>query len=419
MLVKEDLHKIYESLAAEKKAVIQETILKHARARERSRLERVQELEAKKQEHLQQLETIDWTTADNDQWFRQAKIDPSIITEEEYRSRLAKAKELHYRRKAIVETILPALKHAMRSLLQHLEIEELQEKHNQALDLEQLLAPIIKEREAEISHQRYLKRREQQKAIEQEKQEERRRQEELQLLSTQIREFKEQLERERIKRARRVAINYIRALVRERKIPYLVHFTPKNNLDSILSDGLLSRNALIGRQFTATDEHRTDGWLDWISLSLSFPNYKMFYPKRNQLQEVDGWVVLLIRSDVLWELECKYFLTNAASSEMRAFPEEYWSSCKALKDMFGQDEYRKGIPTWYTTDPQAEVMVKEQIPINFIRKVVVASEREALSLQPTVRLPVEADETMFKWREDFMIWKDFRLKPENVTTDSE
>lgn len=45
----------------------------------------------------------------------------------------------------------------------------------------------------------------------------------------------------------------IRISTYSRKIPYLVHFTPINNVNPILEFGLLSRNALTTSEFIFTD----------------------------------------------------------------------------------------------------------------------------------------------------------------------
>ena len=90
----------------------------------------------------------------------------------------------------------------------------------------------------------------------------------------------------------------IRARVEARKICHLVHFTPVENVESIRDKGLLSRSVLDinDLEYIYTDEQRLDGGLNWISLSVSFPNYKMFYAKRELLKrKVGGWAVMLIK----------------------------------------------------------------------------------------------------------------------------
>lgn len=189
----------------------------------------------------------------------------------------------------------------------------------------------------------------------------------------------------------------ISAYAHARKIPYLAHFTPISNLTSILRDGLRSRNALDGHEFVYTDEYRTDGWLDWISVSISFPNYKMFYAKKNLRKDIEGWAVILIRKEVLWELDCKFILTNAANSEIRMFREEKWSFAQAFEDMFGRVEHRIEIPEFYTTDPQAEVMIRDEVPNHYILRVAVENKRDAAKLNHMADVRIEEIPRLFRW----------------------
>lgn len=220
---------------------------------------------------------------------------------------------------------------------------------------------------------------------------------------------KEDLEKKRIDRMKRE--KDIRACVDNRKIPFLIHFTPISNVESILANGLRSRNSLKGQEFIFTDERRCDGWLDWVSTSISFPNYKMFYTKRNSLKDVDGWAVLLIAPEVLWELDCKYILTNAASTGIRVFNDSRWSSVKAFEEMFGHVEHRNGIPEYYTTDPQAEVMIQTEIPPCYINVIVVDNRDEKEKLINLKNIVVSVFSDFFTSRDDFNHWRDFRLSP--------
>mgnify|MGYP003591485674 CR=1 FL=1 len=164
----------------------------------------------------------------------------------------------------------------------------------------------------------------------------------------------------------------IRARVEARKICHLVHFTPVENVESIRDKGLLSRSVLDinDLEYIYTDEQRLDGGLNWISLSVSFPNYKMFYAKRELLKrKVGGWAVMLIKKEALWELDCRFIPTNAASFGVRKFQDNKYSSVEAFERMFTDIKRNKGIPDYYTTDPQAEVMIQSKVPFEYIEGI--------------------------------------------------
>ena len=86
-------------------------------------------------------------------------------------------------------------------------------------------------------------------------------------------------------------------------------------LPEILSEGLYSRTILrkekSGR-YMFTDKVRLDKKPSRISLSVSYPNWKMFYNKRKN-NDAEGWVLLMLDSKILWELNCWFIPKNAAS----------------------------------------------------------------------------------------------------------
>src|SRR5436190_20996431 len=107
--------------------------------------------------------------------------------------------------------------------------------------------------------------------------------------------------------------NAIRTYCAARRIDTLVHFTRLENLAGILADGILPRATLetASRRVIFNDDIRTDGHKEAACLSVSFPNYKMFYKYRSADQTAT-WTVLLIQAEVLWELDCAFCWANAS-----------------------------------------------------------------------------------------------------------
>ena len=160
-------------------------------------------------------------------------------------------------------------------------------------------------------------------------------------------------------------VSEIKRICEEYGIETLIHFTRVQNLSSILQNGLLGRNTLERQQIRAqyNDLYRFDGCRNAISLSISFPNYQMFYRYSNNNR--DEWVVLLLNSSILWELDCAFCQENAASNNVTKISLETRKQPSSLGMMFtdyGQN-YRKNliIQTNYPTHPQAEVLVFDQI----------------------------------------------------------
>ncbi len=188
-------------------------------------------------------------------------------------------------------------------------------------------------------------------------------------MSDHVREIREQ---------RRV--KEIKWIVRDRKIDVLFHFTRLENLTGILQNGLLSRTTLSERHipFCVVDHERLDGCQDAVCLSVSFPNYILFYSKRmnyfrEQQVSLSQWVVLLLDVRILWELECEFCQVNAASNVERRIPQWERRMPEALEKMFNDFEdirrYDLNLPRGFPTNPQAEVLVFGNIPAVYVKQV--------------------------------------------------
>ena len=223
----------------------------------------------------------------------------------------------------------------------------------------------------------------------------------------------------------------IRQICTERSITTLFHFTRIENLQSILKEGLLGRSTLEarGKQFLFNDNDRADWCPEANCLSISFPNYKMFYITRKEKEEVEAvkdshWVVLLLRAEILWELECAFCQTNAASGVVRPLlSKEQIDEQKrpeVLKNMFTKDYYdsiRKiqmsrqtlQIPDNYTTDPQAEILVFDPIPTRYIKEVhfyeEIAREEWLSNNQKAYLQTFRFHREYFLGRRDWQFWQ--------------
>jgi hypothetical protein len=202
-----------------------------------------------------------------------------------------------------------------------------------------------------------------------------------------------------------------RRFLSERKIGYLVHFTTVSNAIQIARWGLMPRKYLelepirLKLRPLFTDHCRYDGRKDVNCLSVSFPNYKMFFKKRKSMG--GHWAVLLIDPDVLTRYRCEFCATNNASLGALCRP-----GVEAAQRMFSGLSLRQRfqLPAHYTTDPQAEVLGHAVIPPACIRAihVNVPSDKEALVKRLTGVKPfikVVHDPGLFGPRRDFLYWK--------------
>ena len=218
--------------------------------------------------------------------------------------------------------------------------------------------------------------------------------------------------------------------LKERGVEHLVHFTPISNLEGIRRRGIVPRLELEkcgDAEFKALDDMRLDSGKHMSCFSLSFPNYLMMYRYRKLLeQEGDDIAILFIGLRCLDRLsmdQVLFYPSNAASHECREMEECDLMGVEAVCRMFdergetrsGHEFFRKelGIPTYLTTDPQAEVQIAATIPWSDVCFVAVKGfeKREELRRQGACgpvygKWDVKGDKSLsvFSYPECWSIW---------------
>lgn len=201
----------------------------------------------------------------------------------------------------------------------------------------------------------------------------------------------------------------IREFAAERGIDFLMHFTRASNLDSILARGLVQRNTLISEGFNGyNDQFRIDG-TDAVCLSISFPNYKMFYGVQKD-HPGETWVILAIHQQALWDLDCAFCITNAASNVVRSTPLVQRKGLAAFQAMYddwpSKSRAELNIPNNFPTNPQAEVLALQGVPRQYILGIIALNESVKQSLiarYPGVNVVTSA--RYFRYRTDYAHWK--------------
>lgn len=132
----------------------------------------------------------------------------------------------------------------------------------------------------------------------------------------------------------------------------------------------VSRTTEIGVTPAINDELRLDGHQDGTSLSIAFPNYRMFWKCRQDNVGVD-WVVLGIHRSVLWIKDCAYCRHNAADARISHQPLDNLKTPFAFANMFDeiegiQSRAEQRLRRFDPTDGQAEVLVFDVIEPRFI-----------------------------------------------------
>lgn len=203
-------------------------------------------------------------------------------------------------------------------------------------------------------------------------------------------------------------------IITRRNIEYLVHFTRVENLESIFANGLMPR-AVIDEEddidSTFNDDYRYDDCGNATCLSVEFPNYKMFYTLCCDNPEVD-WAVLVLDVQLINEFECAFCYANAGSERIYTIPLEERKGPDAFEDIFSEyDNYPSrqdlGIPSYYPTNPQAEVLVFGVIPISYIKGVVFKDEYTLNKYKDLIPKDIEGikHKEYFYARSDYKHWR--------------
>lgn len=182
-----------------------------------------------------------------------------------------------------------------------------------------------------------------------------------------------------------------------RGIEHLIHFTPTINLLSIFEQGkLLSRSLLERFDIDQTDifyyvEFTDDIRFDdksYINLSIQHPNSFLFNRFRQKTADESHiyWCVLKIDKKYIYRADTLFSVTNAANShnkrnvgvtgDINKFRMMFANSLPIVTSYSSRTITRNGLKDKYPTDEQAEVLVKNEIPVSDILQVCFKDEND-------------------------------------------
>lgn len=179
--------------------------------------------------------------------------------------------------------------------------------------------------------------------------------------------------------------------IKKRGVEYLVHFTPTLNLYGIYEhQKLISRKTIKAadtEQIDIIDYVKFPDSLrfdddSYINLSISCPNTFLFskFMKKTKDDFLIKWCILKIKPDLIYELNTKFSVTNAASNAAKAIGIS--ADLNIFKMMFASNipipygTRNNNIHSKYPTNVQAEVLVKDSISLDNIIQVCFESDEE-------------------------------------------
>ncbi|PZR11258.1 MAG: DUF4433 domain-containing protein [Flavobacterium psychrophilum] len=186
--------------------------------------------------------------------------------------------------------------------------------------------------------------------------------------------------------------------IKERGIEHLVHFTPTINLLSMFEQGKVMSRALL-EEFDIGDTLDFIEFLDsirfddknYINLSISSPNSFLFnrFRERTQAMSHMNWCVLKIDTKYIYQNDTLFSVTNAANNhnkrvvgvtgDLEKFRMLFSPNVKVVTSYNSRTIQRQNLKAKYPTDEQAEVLVRDEIPIKDIMQVCFYDESELAS----------------------------------------
>ncbi len=205
-----------------------------------------------------------------------------------------------------------------------------------------------------------------------------------------------------------------------RNVTELIHFTSFDNLSTILKHGLLSVSTQEKMGLKSIRSDSGNQLLNFISLSISFPNYLMLW---NKLHHLDNkWIMLTINPIILANkyqdvLYCPHNATKYLNYIFN-YPDQL-KGIAGIQRLFSDrittkaGEKTRGdlaLTDNFTSNPQAEVLVKERISIEYITGILaptndVHNEVETLVKSRNLNINSSYSREYFSYRHDFAYWK--------------
>lgn len=203
----------------------------------------------------------------------------------------------------------------------------------------------------------------------------------------------------------------IKKILSERNIDCLMHFTQAENLPGIFEYGICPRADLSEEEAIFNDEYRFDNCENAVCTSIEFPNYKMFYSLRVNNPGVD-WAICVISAAAMVDFDCAFCEMNAGSKSMYSMPLAERMGSRALQNLFkdvsdGRRRSDLGIPDCFPTNPQAEVLVFDTIPVGYITHVLFENAAAMKKYKKYIPNNIEAvvNQNYFGPRMDYKMWQ--------------
>lgn len=182
--------------------------------------------------------------------------------------------------------------------------------------------------------------------------------------------------------------------LKEKGVTRLCHFTKVKNFVHILtsSDGIVATKFIKADIREQNDLNRCDGELDYVCCSIEYPN--SWYWEKVKSRDNDfvfrEWVIICVDLEIVKNRKIKYSVCNAALCNGRYIKEEL----SFFEDMYAPKlqickrslERTSNMLTCCPTDDQAEILIHYNIPIKYIKAVIVGNEDTADNINAILKM---------------------------------
>lgn len=187
-------------------------------------------------------------------------------------------------------------------------------------------------------------------------------------------------------------------VVKERNIKHLYHFSALENINSIMQNGILSIDMLrrLNIKYDLNDNFRLDNHNNYISCSIEFPNGILLNNFKSKFGYKKKYVIFEIDIDVL-----NYKFARCCSINAATMGGNLIVGIDKLFTLYGG--YRLNMPESFPTSEQAEILVKDKIETNYIKKIIFESEDDEKDFKNKYNTIVNPK--MFDYRDKFLGYK--------------
>lgn len=171
--------------------------------------------------------------------------------------------------------------------------------------------------------------------------------------------------------------------MKKKGITRLCHFTKSKILPQILNNfnGILATDTIPEYYRETNDKNRYDGKSNYVCCSVEYPN--VYYLDR--IIDVDRffteWVIICIDISIILDSEVLFSKVNAATERGRyiqgginGFRQMFNEQVGTSKRMLTRNKY---LPSYCTTDIQAEIMILNKIDKRYIKGIIVPTKEQA------------------------------------------